>query len=143
MEPGSCINISHIYRSKPVEAQCEIIAEEITSSFPKNIDLITTALTNNAKKRLPSTTSTTEVLRSSLRFRHTKNARLKSTDLEDELTPGENVQHIQDNITQKEPTQPTFGQILPAQSFTLPIEHDPALHVELPSDLKISRKSCS
>jgi hypothetical protein len=73
------------------------------------------------------------VLRSALRTRHTKNARQNSTDLsdEEELILEAEDQNIQPNNTPKEATQPPLGQILSTQSFTLPIEHDPALHVEL------------
>ena len=103
--------------SKTIEAQCEIISEEITTTIPKKIDLITTALSNNSKKRLPSTTSTTEVLRSALRTRHTKNARQNSTDLsdEEELILEAEDQNIQPNNTPKEATQPPLGQILSTQ----------------------------
>ena len=66
-------------------------------------------------------------------MKHTKDAQQNSTKptQDEELTTDDEDQHIQTNSTQKEPTQPTLGQIPPAQSFTLPIEHDPALHVEL------------
>ena len=50
LELGLCINISHYYQNKAVEAQCEIIAEGITTTILKNIDLLSNVLSKNSKK---------------------------------------------------------------------------------------------